>query len=159
MRFLIPLLFAVGFAIPLHALESTAVDDGSVSAPILLGRVGAYAGTVDGALVTAGGVQNGAEPDAMILVTETGKDGNPVSRPADAVLPTGRAYGASVSTEDAFYLIGGAEGPTLRPIADCCKITRDKGSGTALRTGTSFRYRWSGPGRVFDRGYLRRGSR
>jgi SSS family transporter len=130
MRFLIPLLFAVGFAIPLHALESTAVDDGSVSAPILLGRVGAYAGTVDGALVTAGGVQNGAEPDAMILVTETGKDGKPVSRPADAVLPTGRAYGASVSTEDAFYLIGGAEGPTLRPIADCCKITRDKGSGT-----------------------------
>ena len=49
-----------------------------------------------------------------------------VSSGSESVLPEGLAYGASVSTDHALYLIGGVAGTDLVPSSRCYKITHGK---------------------------------
>lgn len=116
-----------GFLPCLAALDAAAVDRHGVSSAFLKDRSGMFAGSLDGALLMAGGVlSEGESPSTAIYYSEKGNDTYPVSSVSESVLPEGLAYGASVSTDYALYLIGGVAGTNLIPSSRCYKITHGK---------------------------------
>ena len=118
--------FALGFVPRLAALDAVAVDrDGALSA-FLKDRIGAFVGSVDGVLVAAGGLQQEEPASAPIYVLEKEGDAVSVSSITESGLPERLSFGASVSTDHAFFLIGGVAGADLVPSSRCYKITREK---------------------------------
>ena len=132
-RFFFILVLAFVCSSRIFALDAAAIDVGDISSDFTNGRTGAFSGMLDGALVIVGGERNSGNAERSLFFcfdekSRADKGENLVHNSAvdEEFLPEGLAYGASVTTEHAIYLIGGVAGDENSATDHCYMIFRSK---------------------------------